>query len=131
MKPEPKFLAIDCSQLQWQSVNRPHAEPGAPAIRFRTVMPGGAGLPSVHLTEYEPHHVEPRHRHLENEVLSIFEGELEIDGQVHQAPAVLFVGLGTLYGPLTAGPNGAKFFRFGYNETMLAEPAAGDAQDVT
>jgi hypothetical protein len=93
-----------------------------PAIRFRTVMPGGDGLPSVHMTEYEPHHVEPRHRHADNEVLALYEGELEVEGHVHKAPTVVYVGRGTLYGPLVAGPMGAKFFRVGYNAQMLAEP---------
>lgn len=122
MKPDPKFLAVDCTQVPWQSLDRPHADAEAPAIRFRTVMPGGDGLPSVHMTEYEPHHVEPRHRHVDNEVLAIFEGELEVEGQVHKAPTVVYVGRGTLYGPLVAGPAGAKFFRVGYNAQMLAEP---------
>jgi hypothetical protein len=122
MKRQDKFVAIDCDTLAWAGVPRPGDVAGAPAIRYRTVMPGGEGLPAVFMTEYEPGHVEPRHRHPEDEVLSIFSGALEIDGKVYRAPSVLFVGRGTLYGPLTAGPEGAKFFRVAYNQAMLAEP---------
>jgi hypothetical protein len=120
MARQDKFVAVDCGAIDWATVARPNDPQGGPAIRYRTVMPGGEGLPQVHLTEYEPGHTEPRHRHPEDEVLSVFEGSLVIDGQVHQAPAVLYVGRGTLYGPLTAGPQGAKFFRVAWNETLLA-----------
>ncbi|HEY3696668.1 hypothetical protein [Phenylobacterium sp.] len=123
MKRQDKFVAVDCETLEWAGVSRPGDPAGAPAIRYRTVMRGGGGLPAVFMTEYEPHHVEPRHRHPEDEVLSIFSGELEVDGKTHRAPAVLFVGRGTLYGPLTAGPDGAGFFRVAYTQAMLAGPA--------
>jgi hypothetical protein len=121
MARQDKFIAIDCESLDWNGVPRPNEPEGAPAIRYRTVMPGGGGLPAVHMTEYEPHHVEPRHRHPEDEVLTIFSGELEVSGEVHRAPAVLYVSRGTLYGPLTAGTQGVKFFRVAWNQAMLAE----------
>jgi hypothetical protein len=120
--PQPSFVAVDCNQLDW--LERQNGVQGTPSLRYCTALQGGGGLPSVHVTEYEPHHVEPRHRHAEDEVLSIFEGEVEIDGQRHPAPSVLYVGRGTLYGPLKAGPQGCKFFRVAYNEAMLAEAAA-------
>ena len=123
MKRLDKFVAVDCDTLEWLGVPRPGDVAGAPAIRYRTIMPGGDGLPQVHLTEYEPGHVEPRHRHPEDEVLSIFAGALEVEGKTYRAPAVVYVGRGTLYGPLTAGPEGAKFFRVAWNEALLAEPA--------
>lgn len=119
MSRQDKFLAVDCQALDW--IDRPREAPNTPSLRYCTVMRGGAGLPAVHLTEYEPHHVEPRHRHPEDEVLSLFDGELQVEGATYHAPAVLYVGRGTLYGPLTAGAAGAKFFRVAYNETMLAE----------
>jgi hypothetical protein len=122
MKRQDKFVAVDCSRQPWAAGSRP-PEPGAPSLRYCTVFPGGGGFPQVHLTEYEPHHEEPRHRHPEDEVLTIFEGEIEVEGQVHKAPSVLYVGRGTLYGPLKAGAAGAKFFRVAWNETLLAEPA--------
>jgi hypothetical protein len=120
MARQDKFVAVDCAAIDWATVTRPNDPEGLPAIRYRTVMPGGEGLPQVHLTEYEPGHTEPRHRHPEDEVLNLFDGSLVIEGQTHQAPAVLYVGRGTLYGPLTAGPKGAKFFRVAWNEKLLA-----------
>jgi len=122
MPRQDRFVAVDCKTLDWASVARPN-DPQVAAIRYCTAMPGGDGLPQVHLTEYEPGHVEPRHRHPEDEVLSLFDGALEVGGTVHSAPAVLYVGRGTLYGPLTAGPEGAKFFRVAWNEAMLASAA--------
>lgn len=122
MKPEPFFLAVDCETLPWLA--SPNAKPdGAEqTLRYRRVVHGGGGLPSVSLTEYSPGHVEPRHRHLDNEVLQIFQGEVEIEGVIHRAPTVIYVARGTLYGPLKAGPQGMKFFRVGYTTEMLAVP---------
>jgi hypothetical protein len=124
MPREDRIIAVDCNAMEWLSVPRPNEPEGLPAIRYRTVMPGGDGLPQVHLTEYEPGHVEPRHRHPEDEVLTIFEGELIIEGQSHPAPSVLYVSRGALYGPLKAGAAGAKFFRVAWNEKLLARTAA-------
>jgi hypothetical protein len=128
MKRQDKFIAVDCDKLDWTLIKRTGEAADAPSIRFCTAIPGGGGLPSVHMTVYDPHHTEPRHRHPEDEVLSVFAGELVVDGQRHVAPAVLFVGRGTLYGPLVAGPQGAKFFRVAYNAAMLAEPEAARAR---
>ena len=66
-------VAVDCAAIDWATVTRPNDPEGGPAIRYRTVIPGGEGLPQVHLTEYEPGHTEPRHRHPEDEVLNLFE----------------------------------------------------------
>jgi hypothetical protein len=123
MARQDRIIAVDCDTLNWAGVPRPNEPEGAPAIRYRTVLPGGGGLPQVHMTEYEPGHVETRHRHPEDEVLTIFEGEIIIEGQSHRAPSVLYVSRGALYGPLKAGPEGAKFFRVAWNEALLAVPA--------
>jgi hypothetical protein len=55
-------------------------------------------------------------------VLTIFQGEIIIEGQSHKAPSVLYVSRGALYGPLKAGPEGAKFFRVAWNEAILKVP---------
>jgi hypothetical protein len=116
----PNFLSFDCTQFEWRSRSDPAL--ATEGLHFRTVMAGGGGLPAVHHVVYDPHHIELRHRHADNEVLSLYEGEVEVDGATHRAPAVLYVARGTLYGPLIAGPHGAKFFRVAYSDALLAEP---------
>ena len=74
----------------------------------------------VHESRYAPNWTEVRHRHPEDEVLVITEGEITVEGTTYRAPSVVFVGRHTLYGPLTAGPEGVTFYRVGYNEQMIA-----------
>lgn len=122
MKYEDKFLAVDCTEPGWTQAQSPKGPKG---IHYQSLMSGGGGLPQVHCNRYEPHWEEARHRHVEDEVLVIVEGEVEVEGTVHRAPSVLFVGRHTLYGPLKAGPDGVKFYRIGYNEKLMDR---GEAQ---
>lgn len=117
-----EFLAIDCETLPWNQAVLPNGDPKG--VQYRRVIGGGDGLPQVHLNRYEPHWTEARHRHAEDEVLILLEGEIEIEGAVHRAPAVVFVGRGTLYGPLTAGPNGVVFYRVAYTEALIKRQTA-------
>ena len=117
-----EFLAVDCESLPWIQAVLPNGDPKG--IKYRRLLDGGGGLPQVHLSIYEPHWTEARHRHAEDEVLILVAGEIEVGGTVYHAPAVVFVGRGTLYGPLTAGPNGVSFYRVAYTEEMIKrEPA--------
>jgi hypothetical protein len=123
MTTKDAFLAIDCEALPWNRAQMPDGSPKG--VEYRTAIMGGAGLPYVHLNRYEPGWTEARHRHLEDEVLLITEGEITLEGATHRAPAVLFVRRGTLYGPLTAGPEGVVFYRVAYTEDLIrADPAA-------
>ncbi len=123
--PSP-FVAVDIDALPWSRNNLPNGQPKG--IQFRAVMNGGKGLPMVHESRYDPNWTEARHRHGEDEVLYLTEGELTVEDVVYRAPAAIFVARGTLYGPLTAGPQGAAFVRVGYSEDLMrAEPAAGES----
>jgi hypothetical protein len=122
MGPKDEFLAVDVDALPWIQAALPGGEPKG--IRYRRILPGGEGLPMVHFSRYAPGWTEARHRHAEDEVLIITEGEIEVGGQVHRAPAVVFVGRGTLYGPLTAGPDGVGFYRIAYTEALMRRPDA-------
>lgn len=126
MAREDRFIAVDVEALPWIKAERPWTS-GDDGLRFRTIFEGGPDLPNVHLTEYTPGWVEPRHRHAEDEVLLIVQGELIVDGNAHRAPSALFVGIGTLYGPLTAGPEGARFFRVAAKPLAVPPRAAQTA----
>lgn len=117
MKQREEFLAVDCEKLPWNQAVLPNGDPKG--IKYRRIIAGGDGLPQVHLSRYDPHWTEARHRHAEDEVLILLEGEIELEGAVHRAPAVVFVGRGTLYGPLTAGPEGVAFYRVAYTEELI------------
>lgn len=117
-----EFLAVDCETVPWTQALLPNGEPKG--IQYRRVLAGGEGLPQVHLSRYDPHWTEARHRHAEDEVLILLEGEIEVEGTAHRAPAVVFVGRGTLYGPLTAGPEGVVFYRVAYTEELMKRPPA-------
>jgi hypothetical protein len=108
------FKAIACDPLAWNRSLLPNGEPKG--IEYKIIMDGEGGSPMIILARYEPGWVEPRHRHAEDETLFLVEGEIEVEGELHQAPSVVFVSRGTLYGPLTAGPNGVVFYRIGYNQ---------------
>jgi hypothetical protein len=129
MKRQDRFAAVDLEALPWVTPKLPNGDPKG--IRYRGVFQGGDGFPQVHLNAYDPHWIEARHRHLEDEVLTLLQGDLTIEGVTHRAPAVIFVGRGTLYGPLEAGAEGALFLRVAYTEAMIqtapAAPAAVNA----
>jgi len=125
MKYEPRFAAVDFQQLPWAVPPSPDGQPKG--LKYRTGFNGGGGLPQVHMTTYEPHWTEARHRHPEDEVLALAQGELTIEGVTYQAPAAIFVGRGTLYGPLKAGAEGATFFRIAYTEELMKRDAKAEA----
>ena len=122
MKPQDEFLAVDCEAVPWTQAVLPNGEPKG--VTYRRILAGGDGLPQVHLSRYEPGWTEARHRHAEDEVLILVEGEIEVGGTTYRAPAVVFVGRGTLYGPLTAGPQGVAFYRVAYTEALIRRPPA-------
>jgi hypothetical protein len=117
MKHPARFSAVDLEALSWTTAVEPNGDPKG--VEYKTAFGGGKGLPQVHHNRYAPHWTEARHRHAEDEILSLTEGELTIEGTTYRAPAVIFVGRGTLYGPLTAGPEGAVFLRVAYTEAMI------------
>ncbi len=58
---------------------------------------------------YEPHMRVEEHWHPCNEILYITQGELAVGDTVYKAGTALAIEEGTVYGPLTAGPEGAEF----------------------
>lgn len=120
MKYEDMFVAVNCESVPWIQAQSPQ---GLKEIHYRRIIAGGEGMPQVHQSRYAPHWTEVRHRHPEDEVLVIVQGEVTVESNVYRAPTVLFVGRHTLYGPLTSGPEGVTFYRIGYNEHMISRVA--------
>jgi len=119
MSQQNKFLAVDCNSIPWIQGQLPNGQ--SKGVEYRPLLHGGNGLPQVHMARYEPGWVEARHRHPEDEVLTIMEGELTVEGQAYKAPSVIFVSRGTLYGPLTAGAEGVVLMRVAYTEKMIGQ----------
>jgi hypothetical protein len=121
MPSKPEFLAVDCAGLAWNQALLPDGAPKG--IQYQRVIDGGGGHPQVHFNRYDAGWTEARHRHVEDEVLILTEGEITVEGETYAAPAVVFVGRGTLYGPLTAGPKGVAFYRVGNTEALMQRAA--------
>lgn len=128
MKYPDRFVAVDPEDREW---TQSKTDKGPKGIHYKTIFTGRTGeggMPDVHLSRYDPHWVEPRHRHVEDEVLILTAGEIEVEGTTYSAPAAIFVGRHTLYGPLTAGAEGAEFYRVAFNEKLIAlKDEAADA----
>ena len=119
-RPPRAPVVVEASQ---RPAMRPPLPDGTPrGLEYRVMMDDVPGAPVVQLTYYDPHWTEPRHRHLEDEILLLFDGELTIGEAVYSSPAAVYVPRGVLYGPLIAGETGAKFFRIPYNEGTFIPP---------
>jgi hypothetical protein len=116
---KPQFVAVNVNDVEWR---RPKTPAGDPMRLTYCVALETFGAPIVQMTAYEPGWTSPRHRHVEDEILLMTEGDLDIGGTVHTAPSVVYVPRGVLYGPLTAGPKGAKFYRVPFKAGTFKEP---------
>jgi hypothetical protein len=119
-KPDAKVVAVDVAKRPFRRPVRPDGT--SKGLEYCVVMDQIPGAPVIQMSAYDPHWTEPRHRHLEDEVLLLFDGELTIEDQLHTAPTAVYVPRGVLYGPLTAGPKGAKFFRIPYESGLFVPP---------
>ena len=77
----------------------------------------------VNLSEYDPDITLEAHSHDQPELMYILEGEMTIGGERCRPGTVLRVPANTVYGPLTAGPEGVRFLviRSGPARTTVAE----------
>lgn len=124
MKREDRFIPVDVEACPWVQSTLPNGEPKG--IQYRRLLPGQDGLPHVIYSRYEPNWTEVRHRHPEDEILILVKGDITIEGVTYRAPTSIYVGRGTLYGPLTAGPDGVEFYRVAWTEEMLRPRAASE-----
>jgi hypothetical protein len=77
----------------------------------------------VTLSEYDPNVVIEPHSHDAAELMYVLEGDFTVDGRRCGPGTVLRFPAHTVYGPLTAGPDGTRFLvvRTGQARTILAE----------
>ncbi len=86
---------------------------GEPDVRYKVLTSGSDGVPGIQFVEYDAGHREKPHSHSESEVLWVLNGEVSIGGQTLRAGAGAFIEKDTVYGPLEAGNQGARFLRIG------------------
>ena len=77
----------------------------------------------VTLSEYDPNVVIEPHSHDAPELMYVLDGDFTVDGRRCGAGTVLRFPAHTVYGPLTAGPQGTRFLviRTGAARTILTE----------
>jgi hypothetical protein len=100
------IVAIDPDGIPW------HAGSSA-GVRYKVVSDDSSGPARMQIAHYEPGWTHPAHSHPEAEALFILEGELFIGELKATRSMTVFIDKDTMYGPLTAGPEGAVFLRIG------------------
>jgi quercetin dioxygenase-like cupin family protein len=77
----------------------------------------------VTLSEYDPNVVIEPHSHNAAEMMFVLAGDFTVDGRRCGPGTVLRFPANTVYGPLTAGPEGTRFLviRTGQARTQIAE----------
>ncbi len=90
--------------------------------RRKLIGDPGLGL-QVTLSEYDPNVVIEAHSHNAAELMFVLDGEFTVDGRRCGPGTVLRFPAHTVYGPLTAGPQGTRFLvvRTGPARTIIAE----------
>lgn len=107
-------------------VDRPHARPhfqwtkswdtldwqvGEENTRYATYRigePDDDDAPLVLAVEYPPGRRYEAHAHEDDYTEIVLEGSIEVTRQVHGPGTIRYVQGGTVYGPVVAGPEGAK-----------------------
>ncbi len=64
----------------------------------------------VVLTRYDPGMVIERHGHATDNLVYVLGGDLDVDGRACPAGTLIVLEQGAVFGPLTAGPDGALLF---------------------
>lgn len=102
------ILHVDGADVAWNRYL--DAEDGMPAIRVKPLLARGCDAPPVQYVEYAAGQTDPLHRHDEDELFLMTEGELWLEGARTGPGGVIYVPAGTDYA-LRAGEGGASYFR--------------------
>src|SRR5262249_6858589 len=103
--PMPLVKAIHQDTIPWQGER---ADPREATIKYKYVRAEGHPAEVVLVHWGAGFRADP-HSHEVDEVICILEGEITVDDQTDGAGTSIFIGRHTVYGPLTAGPEGVKF----------------------
>ena len=104
---EPKFWQTD---LDWDDPSLSwHGDESRVLYSLHDIGdPNDSERPVVMLLKYAPGHHVTAHWHDSDYCSIVAAGELTVTGRLHGAGAVRLVAAGTTYGPLKAGPLGAR-----------------------
>jgi quercetin dioxygenase-like cupin family protein len=119
----------------WQEVPdfwKAKQKDGDPGLRFKVLIPQGAASCNMQRTQYYPGHHEAPHKHPEDEILYILEGQIQFGRDVLGAGDAIFVPRDKVYS-LHTGDAGCTFVRVGLSnhqssmseEDLAAFHAAG------
>lgn len=106
---------VDLDQIDWVvSPPKPNTPADNPKVRTKFMFDLAGPQVRAMFCEYEPGHWEHAHAHDRNEVLVVLAGSADI-GEVHiEKGSAIHVPAGTVYGPITGGPDGLQFLRFDF-----------------
>lgn len=111
-----KVVYFEESAVDWLEVSNTwegKVAEGEPDVRYKVLTSGSVGVPGIQFVEYDAGHHEKPHSHSESEVLWVLNGEVTIGSQTLRAGSGAFIEKDTVYGPLEAGSQGARFLRIG------------------
>ena len=102
LKPKKFKASTSMSELMME------LQDGITTSMFRVGTPDDPEAPTVFQTYFPPGYEVPPHTHACDYAEIILEGSQQVTRKWHKAGDVRIVKAGTVYGPLVAGPEGAK-----------------------
>ncbi len=90
--------------------------------------PDNERRPAVAMIDYAPHAEVPPHHHGCDYLSYVIAGELEVTRRRHGPGSVRVVRAGTAYGPLKAGPEGARVLEVFADRSRLMATFLGDSE---
>ena len=100
-------IVVDVEALEWSSVAPSRA--GTGEVRVKAFATGCSSIPAAQLVEYGAGRTEVPHRHNEDEIFYVLDGEMRIDGSPAGRGAVVVIGAHTTYG--LSSEDGCRFLR--------------------
>lgn len=90
--------------------------------------PDNERRPAVAMIEYDPGTEVPPHHHGCDYLSYVISGELEVTRRRHGPGSIRVVRAGTAYGPLKAGPEGARVLEVFADRSSLMATFLGDSE---
>ncbi|WP_018505021.1 cupin domain-containing protein [Parafrankia discariae] len=114
-------VSVKNDEIEWSSRN------GVLAATFVVGEPDNDEAPVVVLAEFEPNTRVGAHTHDSDYLEVIMAGSQQVDHQWYTEGDVRIVRAGTVYGPITVGPEGAKvLITFRTGRTRMVPPRQGE-----
>lgn len=110
-----KITLIKDSEKEWREPSaewQGKAKPGAPSLKYKSLIDYQHGQLNMQRSVYEPGHLEPPHSHPEDEIIYVLSGKILFGDQALEAGDSLYIERQTMYS-LRATEAGAEFLRVG------------------